>query len=163
VRPLRTLAALAILALGLTWGVHFACAGDDGGGSGAVPNAGSYDDSLTVGGPSIPDADARKMSDAEINAMLARLRNGDADGPQIQPHTPQATQTIAELRRASKLDRLNAQSYRGGEYNKAATYLTDKANSADELAAKLSSGQAVAEADVKKALDTSRLVGLGGY
>jgi hypothetical protein len=90
---------------------------------------------------------------------LAELRKDHPQGPEIKPGSPEAAKSIERLQNAARLDRLNANGYRGGEGNKAVTFYYEKADSAEALARKLKGGEPVAKSDVDKALDTSQAIG----
>jgi hypothetical protein len=72
----------------------------------------------------------------------------------VKPNTPEAQTALRSLDRASKIDRLNAKSYRGSDTSEAGIYYYRKAKEAERLATQLRSNHPVSNADITRALDT---------
>jgi hypothetical protein len=74
------------------------------------------------------------------------------DNSSISPDTSQGQRALKALKHAAEVDRMDAQSYRGGEDNAAATYYNGKAREADALARELERGAPVSANDLQHAL-----------
>lgn len=86
----------------------------------------------------------------------------NADSTIVRPRTPEAAQVISQLEQARLSDRMNSQSYMGGENSEAGLFYYRKGQEVDALLKRLRAGHAVSTETIKSALDDSKAVRYGG-
>lgn len=96
-----------------------------------------------------------------LTVPLAALAGSGAQSP-IKPGTPEGVRVIAQLKQARDIDRMNSQSFSGGDDSETGMFYYRKSQEIDALLKKLGAGETVPAADVKKALDNSGASRLGG-
>lgn len=101
-----------------------------------------------------------RITQCAVTSMAALLLTAPAAwADMIQPGTAQATQTIATLRHAAKIDEDNAAAHTA-EDRDVGIYYHNKAKTARVLADQLAGGQAIDSGDVAHALSTKGAVKL---
>jgi hypothetical protein len=94
-----------------------------------------------------------------LTALPARaVFNGDS---LIRAGTPEAAKVISGLEQARQIDRLNAQSYMGGDNRDAGLYYYRKSQETDALLKRLRQGETVPLDDVRRALNNHNAIRYG--
>jgi hypothetical protein len=82
-------------------------------------------------------------------------------GSMVKAGTPEAAKVMSGLEQARQTDRMNAQSYMGGDNRDAGLYYYRKSEEADALLKRLRQGETVSLDDVQRALNNHNAVRYG--